>query len=171
MLPSGKPVAHRAWRRRRWLAGTGTVLLAACAEPSRIVAPTTDDWSGRLGLQVDDASAQSFSASFELHGNADRGELTLFNPLGSVLARLSWQPDGATLVRGRMMHHSASLESLTEELTGNRLPVRALFAWLKGDAVQVSGWQVELGALDAGRISATRYQPQPQAHLRIVLDR
>jgi len=163
--------AGAPWHRRRWLAGAGALVLAACAEPPRTAPAAADHWSGRLGLQVDDPSAPSFSAGFELQGNADRGDLTLLNPLGSVLARLAWHPGGAVLVQDGKQHRSSSLAALTEELTGNTLPVQALFAWLKGEAVQASGWHVDLSTLDSGRISATRLQPLPQAVLRIVLDR
>jgi len=34
-----------------------------------------------------------------------------------------------------------------------------------------SGWQADLSALSAGRITATRLQPLPTAVLRVVLDR
>ena len=95
---------------RRRLA-TGAVLavalgLAGCVQPpSRPYAEGAGSrWSGRMGLQVEqayDAQNQSFSASFELEGNARQGSLQLLNPLGSVIARLQWSPSGAMLSQGQ----------------------------------------------------------------------
>jgi len=165
------PGAPRPRRRALCLAALAGALAAACA-PIPPAEPTQEDhWSGRLALQVDDPSAPSFFAAFQLHGSAERGKLTLFNPLGNVLARLSWQPGGALLDDGQTRRSSSSLAALTQELTGSTLPIAALFAWLHGQAVQASGWQADLSALDAGRLTATRLQPLPAAVLRIVLDR
>ena len=156
--------------RRFVLAGlAAAALLSACAQPPRPAAGTADHWSGRLAVQVEDASAQSFSAGFELKGAPDAGELTLFNPLGNTLARLEWSPGHALLLNGHERRQSASLQALVLELVGSDLPIAALFGWLKGEAVQAAGWQADLGALDSGRLAATRHTPAPQTTLRIIL--
>ena len=157
-------------QRRRWLIWSASLLLAACAQPPRTLPPSDDTWRGRLALQVDDSSAQSFSAAFELQGDASRGALTLFNPLGNVLARLTWQPGLAVLDDGKTQRQSASLTAFTRELTGSELPVTALFEWLHGRETQTTGWHADLSALGSGRIIATRLQPLPQAVLRIALE-
>ncbi|MEG2049061.1 MAG: lipoprotein insertase outer membrane protein LolB, partial [Comamonas sp.] len=69
-------------------------------------------WSGRMGLQVQDSQQQSFSASFELQGRPEQGTLLVFNPLGSVIARLQWTPAGATLQQGERITESESLPEL-----------------------------------------------------------
>lgn len=163
-------------RRRGLLASLALCgLLAACAQPPA-PAPSTDPangaWSGRLSLLVDDPSAQSFNAGFELTGRPEQGQLTVFNPLGNVVARLEWSPGHAVLLDGQKRTESDSLEQLVQTLTGSALPVSALFSWLRGEAVQTPGWQVELGALqEHGRLVARRFSPMPQATLRIILSR
>ena len=52
-------------------------LLVACTQPPTLPAQALAErtvWSGRLALQVQDQAAQSFSAAFELQGNAQQGE-------------------------------------------------------------------------------------------------
>ena len=158
-------------RRTLCLALAAGALLTGCAQVPPPEHVGADSWSGRLALHVEDSSAQSFFAAFQLQGSAERGKLTLFNPLGNVLARLHWQPGSAVLDDGQTQRTSTSLAALTEELTGSALPVTALFAWLHGQEMQASGWHADLSALDSGRISATRLQPLPTAVLRVVLDR
>ena len=57
------------------------------------------------------------------------------------------------------------------QLTGNDLPIQALFGWLKGIDVKVTGWEADLSRIESGRLLATRYSPLPTATLRIVLNR
>lgn len=159
----------RPLRGRLVLAGLAGALLAACAQPPRPAGNAPDHWSGRLAVQVDDEASQSFSAGFELQGNPDAGELTLLNPLGSIIAKLQWSPGRAMLLNGPEQRESTSLQALVLELTGSDLPIIALFGWLKGEAVQATGWQADLSALDKGRLMATRHTPAPQTILRIAL--
>lgn len=151
-----------------------TFLIAGCARPIR----ATDEnysqnklWTGRLSLQVQSEPVQSFSASFELKGQPERGELTLLSPLGNVLGILRWSPDEALLDSGnQQIRYFSSIDELMEQATGAAVPPSALFAWLQGNNARVSGWSADLSRLGEGRISATRTQPQPQADLRVVLD-
>lgn len=152
------------------------VLLAGCVSPPNTI-PTLraeqSTWSGRLALQIEEQAgqaAQSFSATFELQGNAAQGELTLFSPLGSVLARLDWTPGNARLQSGASMQESTSLDMLLTQMTGAALPVRALFDWLRGVQTTASGWQAQLSDIDRGRLEATRYSPAPRATLRIAFE-
>jgi len=147
------------------------LVLAGCAQPPRPPASAQDTWSGRLALQVEDPSAQSFSASFDLRGSPETGELSLYSPFGSVLARLTWARNMARLEQDGAVRQSPSLEDLLQELTGSRLPVAALFDWLQGHAAAAEGWHADLGAASQGRVVAQRLQPLPRATLRIVLDR
>ena len=158
---------------RRGFVLATAALLAACAQPQRqhVAAAGEDYWSGRLGLQVDEGAQKSFSAGFELSGNPERGDLTLYNPLGNVLAKLHWSPGTATMDSPDQQLESDSLGALVAQLTGNDLPIQALFGWLKGEDVKVTGWTADLSRIDTGRLAATRFSPQPGAVLRIVLDR
>ncbi|KQR50186.1 lipoprotein insertase outer membrane protein LolB [Acidovorax sp. Leaf160] len=163
-----------ARRPRAWLACASLCLLAACAQPPAPKAstdPAMGAWSGRLSLQVDDAAAQSFSAGFELNGRPEQGQLTVLNPLGNVMATIDWSPGKAVLVEGGQRRESDSLDALVQETTGSALPVAALFGWLRGEAVQATGWQADLSRIDEGRLVAQRLAPPPQATLRVVLSR
>ena len=89
-----------------------SLLLGACATPVR--ERPAQFWSGRLGLQVQSEPPQSLLASFELQGNPQTGALTLLNPIGGVLARLSWTPQQATLERGNERWTQPSVEALAQ---------------------------------------------------------
>ncbi|WP_370628118.1 lipoprotein insertase outer membrane protein LolB [Acidovorax sp. sif0732] len=134
-------------------------------------APEEDAWSGRLALQVDGQASQSFSAMFELRGNAQSGGLALISPLGSRIAQLDWKDGHAQLVSAQETRTSDSLDALLQDVTGTRIPVAALFGWLKGVQATVPGWRADLSALEQGRLVAHRDDPVPQATLRIALTR
>jgi outer membrane lipoprotein LolB len=126
---------------------------------------------GRISLQIQSEPAQSFSASFELKGRAERGELTLISPLGNVLGILRWSPLEATLDSGsQQVQRFSSVDALMAQATGAAVPLSALFAWLQGDNANVSGWSADLSRHSEGRILAKRAQPAPQAELRVILD-
>lgn len=148
--------------------------LAGCAQIPRAAAQDglkNDFWTGRISLQVQSEPAQSFSASFELKGRAERGELTLISPLGNVLGVLRWSPGEAVLDSGGgKVQRFASVDELMAQATGAAVPIDALFAWLRGDNAAASGWSADLSRQKEGRISAKRSQPAPQADLRVVLD-
>ena len=115
--------------------------------------------------------AQSFSASFELKGKPERGELTLISPLGNVLGVLRWSPGQAELDSGQQkIQRFESVNALMAQATGADVPLTALFAWLQGNNANVNGWSADLSRHAEGRISAKRTQPAPQADLRVVLD-
>lgn len=160
----------RPRRGRLLLASLCGALLAACAQPPRPDSGASDHWSGRLAVQVQDEAARSFHAGFELKGSAAAGELTLLNPLGNVIAQLTWSPGLAVLNNGSETRQSTSLSTLVGELTGSELPIDALFGWLKGEPVQATGWQADLSALTQGRLTATRHAPAPRTELRVILN-
>ena len=124
-----------------------------------------------MGLQVQDPQTQeqSFSASFVLQGTAEHGSLDVFNPFGSQIAKLHWQPTAAYLQQGEHTTASDSLDALLIESLGAALPVAALFSWLQGQAISVAGWEVDLSRHAQGRITAHRSHPLPATTLRVVL--
>jgi outer membrane lipoprotein LolB len=156
-----------------WL--LAAAIVAGCASPPPKTpesgAPGAGPWSGRLALQVEDNQSQSFSAGFQLKGDAGTGELTLLNPLGGTLAVLAWAPGSATLRTNGQAQEFASVEALVAQATGSALPVAALFDWLRGTNTPVPGWQADLSQLERGRLRAQRLHPTPPADLRVVLDR
>ncbi len=124
-----------------------------------------------MGLNVASDPPQSFSATFELRGQAGEGELILIGPLGNTLATLRWSPDAATLHTGQGTQQFGSLDMLASQVTGTPLPIRELFDWLAGTNTTAAGWQADLSRLDQGRLVATRVEPAPAAELRLILDR
>ena len=167
-----------AWP-RRWLcccAVATALALSGCAQqpasaPALPAETLRTFWSGRLAVQVQDQPSRSFIAAFELQGNANSGSLQLSNPLGSTLAQLHWNPQGAQLNTGERIEYAPSIEALLERGTGAAIPVTALFDWLLGLPTPVEGWSTDLSALAQGRLSATRWQPEPQTTLRITFER
>lgn len=170
------------WLRRSTAALFATLFIASCAintkatGPKGTLFPAEQAWAGRISLQVqgapDGTAAQSFSASFELSGQPERGTLTLISPLGNVLGVLRWAPGEAVLDPGNgKLQRFASVESFLAQNTGAAVPITALFGWLQGDNTPVPGWTADLSRHSEGRITARRDQPTPQADLRVVLDR
>lgn len=158
----------------RWLILFAIISIAGCAVPVRTSGQkgqNISDWTGRLAVTVDAEQAQSFSATFELTGNADTGELALYNPLGSTLAVLDWTPQSATLRAANQPTRSyGSLEELVRQATGTAIPVAALFDWLRGTDTPVPGWRADLSQLARGRLAAWRSAPAPAVELRVALD-
>lgn len=114
---------------------------------------------------------QQFSASFVLTGSATEGELTLDTPLGTTLAKAHWAPGVAALLQSGNTHTYASMDDLTAALTGEPLPLVALFGWLQGEANTVNGWVPNLSQWPQGRISASRQALAGNTDIRVVLDR
>ncbi|MDR3455728.1 MAG: outer membrane lipoprotein LolB [Rhodoferax sp.] len=158
----------------RWLFVVALFFIAGCASPIRATDQNNRNisfWSGRLALKVDADQAQSFSAGFELKGNAETGELALYNPLGSTLAVLAWAPGSATLRSNDQTRSFDSLDDLVRHATGTAIPVAALFDWLQGINTPVPGWQADLSQLVTGRLVARRSMPTPTAELRLALEK
>ena len=135
-------------RSRRHLFGLMIALIAGgCAVPmgsSQLETPGTRVWSGRMALDLETDPPQTFSASFELKGTVNRGELTLSTPLGNVLALIQWSPGEARLRVGGDLEAFESVESLTRQVTGAALPLGALFGWL-APHVAAADWVKALG--------------------------
>ncbi|WAC73117.1 outer membrane lipoprotein LolB [Roseateles sp. SL47] len=147
--------------------------------------------TGRLGLVVPagpggQPRGQNVTANFELLGDSTRGRLEMSTPMGSLVARVSWQPGAATLRTPDEERSYDTLDALTQELLGEALPVQALFDWLKGrpwagtphqpagdQGFEQLGWQVDLRRFQTGLIVAQRLNPggqEPLATLRLKLD-
>lgn len=160
-------------RRWRLLCLIATLFIAGCAVPARSKVENTAEnpvWHGRLAVQVEGDTPQSFFASFELRGHARRGELNLYSPLGTTVARLRWTPRSATLLGSGETRTFTSLDALALEATGTPLPVAALFDWLAGHEASDTHWQADLSQRAEGRLSARRQWPEPSAEIRLVLE-
>lgn len=159
--------------RRSLLAAAAAALLSACASPLRSPPPGSTDgfWQGRIAIQVLGAQADSFSGDFELSGQAHQGELALYSPLGTTVARMEWTPGSARLISGGRETSYPSLAELALRGTGVALPLAALFDWLEGRPTPAEGWEVDLSAHAEGRIHARRSTPLPPVELRVLLSR
>ena len=115
--------------------------------------------------------AQSFSASFELQGNAQTGELLLFSPLGTTVAELSWTAKTASLRTNGETRSFNSLGELLKQATGTEIPVASLFAWMAGDNAATPGWLADLSQHALGRVVARRSDPPPAVELRLVIEK
>jgi outer membrane lipoprotein LolB len=113
---------------------------------------------------------QSLSASFEVSGAPDAGELRLFTPLGSTAAVIRWTQHGATLDARGETREFAGLDELTQQVLGASVPAPALFAWLGGRDMAAAGWTVDLSQFAQGQLTAQRSSPLPQARLRLILE-
>jgi outer membrane lipoprotein LolB len=127
-------------------------------------------WSGRLSLRVDTDPVQSMAAGFDLRGTAGSGELSLYTPLGSTLARLLWSASTAELQWNGQRRNFDSMDALTREATGTALPIAGLFLWLNGEPAQVSGWSADLQGLHEGKLLARRTTPAPNVELRLIFE-
>ncbi len=147
--------------------------------------------TGRFGLVVPagpggQPRGQNVTANFELLGDPTRGRLEMSTPMGSLIARVSWQPGVAQLRTPDEERSYDTLDALTQELLGEALPVQALFDWLKGQpwpgithraagdqGFEQLGWQVDLRRFSTGLIVAQRLSTsggEPLATLRLKLD-
>jgi outer membrane lipoprotein LolB len=152
------------------------LLIAACAQPIRPEGQFDQEssfWRGRLSLRIasDQPAPTSFSAPFDLTGNAQTGELIFYTPLGTTAAALSWSPTAAVMASNGEIKHFKSLDDLLKQAIGTELPVAALFAWLAGKPALADGWQVELSGYGNGRIKASRQSPPPVAELSLIIEK
>lgn len=115
---------------------TFALALAGCAQLPKTPAPATAEsrLSGRISVTIaGDVHNRGTggAASFELFGGPQAGRLELTSPLGSLVARASWQPGQATLQTPNDERRFDNLDALTRELLGEPVPVAALFDWLQ----------------------------------------
>ncbi len=134
--------------------------LAGCAQLQRQPAPPDQPGhlTGRISVTVPGdvhGRGTGGAASFELFGDATAGRLELTSPLGSLVARASWQPGLALLQTPGEERRFDDLDALTRELLGEPVPVAALFDWLQArpwtaaphsrtpNGFEQLGWRIE----------------------------
>jgi outer membrane lipoprotein LolB len=167
---------------RRAALAAATVMLASCALPPPGAAPSL--LSGRLALRVDSQPPQSFSADFELRGDAREGSLRLAGPLGTTTADARWSREGTWLVTSQGRSDYASLDELTTAALGEPVPLAALFDWLRGRpwpgapslpqpdrtaGFDQLGWRIDLSRWAERWIEAQRQAP-PKVTLRARME-
>jgi outer membrane lipoprotein LolB len=111
------------------------------------------------------------SAAFELSGDARTGALVLTSPLGSTMAQARWTPGEALLETPGTQTRYPDLDTLAERALGERVPLAALFDWLRGrpwsgapstalpngePGFMQIGWRVGLARYAEGSVDAHR---------------
>ena len=168
---------------RPTIALAAALLTAGCASLAPPPAPQ-DLIAGRLALQVAATATdppRQLGGSFELRGDALRGQLDLVSPLGLTLAQARWEPGRVEMSDGGEPRVFATLEDFAAEAFGEPLPLAALFDWLRGrpwpgapfaataEGFEQLGWQVDTGRLAEGWLAARRSAP-PAVTLRVRLE-
>ena len=134
-------------------------------------------------MRVESEPVRNFSAAFELSGTAEQGRLALTSPLGTTLAEARWSPTEAVLVHSNGTQPYADIDSLAEQALGERVPIAALFHWLRGRPWPAApslpfdgeagftqiGWRVSLARLADGWVDARR-DAAPVVTVRARLD-
>ena len=95
-------------------------------------APTTPfDLSGRVLVRYD---GRAFSSGLRWEHAPGRDEIWLLSPVGSALAHIVDDGDGAILTAAdERQYRAASVENLTRQALGWELPVARLKYWLRGE--------------------------------------
>jgi outer membrane lipoprotein LolB len=169
--------------KRRGLLSATAFALSGCASLGPQQPPP--DLAGRLAVRIDataQAPSRSFSADFDLRGNADRGTLRLTGPLGATLAEVRWQPGRAELAGAQGTRAYVTLDAMAQDLFGEALPLVALIDWLRGrpwpgalhvkrdDGFEQLGWRIDLGGFVEGLLQATR-ESAPAVSVRARLEK
>lgn len=169
----------------RWSSLGLLALLSACA--TRPASDGAMPWtSGKLSLRVeaiDDRPVQSLPATFDLRGSGDIGELRLTSPLGTLIAVVRWSGQRAALQLPDGEREFPDLDTLSREVLGEPLPLRALPDWIAGrpwpgatvdrrgnGGFDQLGWTLDLTRFDQGSLVATRSAP-PAVTLRVRIER
>lgn len=161
-------------------------LLAGCSTLAPRPGEPSEEVSGKLSVHVEPwqgTPARSVSAAFDLRGGAERGQMQLTSPLGTVMAQAEWRPGEVLLKSADGEKRFADLPALADEVLGEPLPLGALFDWLRGrpwsgapsrplpapaTGFEQLGWTVGLERRSEGWIVAHRNAP-PAVTLRAKL--
>lgn len=150
-------------------------------------------WAGRLSLKLgawQGQSASGITLAFDLNSQAQQGVLDLSTALGTQVARLRWRLDGALttaeLDTADGSSRFDSLETLSQAVLGEALPLQALSHWLSGQPApwlphtpglppgqfEQAGWRVDASELPRGRLNLERPASDTQrgVTLRVRLD-
>jgi len=157
--------------------------LVGCATP-RAPQPASEVLAGKLSIRVDGQASRSLSAGFELSGSQTQGQLVLSGPLGATAAQARWAPGEAALITGDKRTDYPNLDALAVDALGERVPIAALFDWLRGRAwsgaastprrdgetgFEQLGWQISLARWAEGWVEARR-AAAPVVTVRAKLD-
>jgi outer membrane lipoprotein LolB len=170
-----------------WRIATAIAPLAVIAGCASLQPPHADGvqvLTGRLSVRVDSEPVRAVSAAFELSGNAREGAMALTSPLGNTLAQARWNPNDVVLETPGSQQRYPDLDTLAERALGERVPLAALFDWLRGRPWSGArsetladgeagftqlGWRIGLARYAEGWVEARRDAP-PAVTMRARLD-
>jgi outer membrane lipoprotein LolB len=174
----------KAARLRVAAAFAALAMLSGCAALQTPHADGAQVLTGRLSVRVDSDPVRALSAAFELSGDAHEGALALTSPLGNTLAQARWKPGDVVLETPGSQQTYPDLDTLAEGALGERVPLAALFDWLRGRpwsgarseplvdgeaGFSQLGWRVGLARYAEGWVEARRAAP-PAVTMRARLD-
>lgn len=113
------------------------LVLAGCAAPVvRPPLPASTEGieefalDGRIAVKLD---TRGYSANLKWRHQAQSDALRLLSPLGTTIAQVEADADGATLVGSdKKVYRSQNVEALTREVLGWDLPLKGLQHWVLG---------------------------------------
>lgn len=113
------------------------LVLAGCAAPGvRPPLPASTEGieefalDGRIAVKLD---TRGYSANLRWHHQVQSDALRLLSPVGTTIAQVDADADGATLVGAdKKVYRSHNVEALTREVLGWDLPLQGLQYWVLG---------------------------------------
>ncbi|GGC81093.1 lipoprotein insertase outer membrane protein LolB [Undibacterium terreum] len=116
--------------------------------------------SGRLlVLYQQNDKEQSLPGSFEWKQNKDSTLVTLLSPLGQVVATITVDASGATLVQAKQApKHAQNLDSLMNETLGWPMPITGMRDWLQGFVRNAQGERTAISTSNDGSTPADGWQ-------------
>lgn len=113
---------------------------AATAAPRAAQPLPTLMLQGQISIKLqatDQQSARGSTLGFFFSGQPQAGQLDLMTPLGSQLAQVRWDAQGASLRQGGDGEDEAvrfgHLDELTTQVLGEPLPLSTLIHWMQGN--------------------------------------
>jgi outer membrane lipoprotein LolB len=153
-------------------------LFTACATPA--LAPPDRAYAGRFSATtLLGDQRESVSGRFNLEVRGPQQILELASPLGTTVARIEIEPDGARATGARMQEiRGADANALTEQILGWPLPVSGLADWIEGRPVpsrvarvEREGGRVVLLEQDGWAIRLPEYFEAAARPRRLLLER
>ena len=145
------------------------LLLSGCASLATRDAAQADarrvyhediELSGRLlVLYQQNDKEQSLPGSFEWKQSKDSTLVTLLSPLGQVVATITVDANGATLVQAKQApKHAQNLDSLMNETLGWPMPITGMRDWLQGFIRNAQGERIAISTGNDGSTAADGWQ-------------
>ena len=170
--------------------GPSSADAAMSASAPGATAPAPMAQQGQLSIKLQafgKTPAKGLSLGFFFSGTAQTGPLELITLMGSQVAQVHWTPQEVWLTDDKGQRRYPSMESLSEVVLGEPLPLQALVQWMRGrpDPAWPSaptdgdrgftqlGWTIDLTEMDAKKLTATRAGGAGQrgVYIKVYLDR